>query len=161
MRISRNVLLFAVLGLLLPLGASAEIYKWVDEQGQTHYGEKPPAGQRSKQLQIDPGVATSPRAEKPDSSSNAGESRLERQQKLIRAMSEERQLKQEKREKAQRMEQQRIRNCANAKDNLRRYESSSSVYKVDDAGNRITLPGSERDKSIQRARAEVRKWCGS
>ena len=154
-------LLVASMVMFLSLTAHAEIYKWVDEHGQTHYGEKPPANKKSKQIYVRPapvsGIATETSTKQPSDS----RSRLEKQQKLIRALSDDRKQKQEQRAKQQRMEKQRIRNCAVSKDNLRRYQSSSSVYKVDDKGNRITLPGTERDKSIQRARAEVKKWCGN
>lgn len=34
---------------LIPLGVCAEsIYRWVDEQGQVHYGDRPPAGVRAE-----------------------------------------------------------------------------------------------------------------
>ena len=31
-----------LIGMLLTLAAPAEIYKWVDDEGKVHYGEKPP-----------------------------------------------------------------------------------------------------------------------
>ena len=31
-----------LIGMLLTLAAPAEIYKWVDDKGKVHYGEKPP-----------------------------------------------------------------------------------------------------------------------
>ena len=158
-----KIVLSTGLFLLLTQLAQAEIYKWVDEHGQTHYGEKPPAYNQAKKIQLRSQPGHSPSAsskqnttiEKPADTAT----RLEKQKKLIRALSEDRKQKKEQREKLQRMEKQRIRNCAIAKDDLRRYENSSAVYKVDDKGNRITLPSSERDKSILRARAEAKKWC--
>ena len=145
--------------LLISSQAYAAIYKWVDGQGLTHYGEKPPANIKSKQIQLrrESASSTSP-GRSPHQPTDTG-TRLKKQQKLIRALSADRKEKQEQQEKQQRMEKQRIRNCAMSKDNLRRYESSSAVYKVDDKGKRIILPSAERDKSIGRARAEVKKWC--
>ena len=35
----------ACLAALFALCAHAEVYKWVDEKGQTQYGETPPAGE--------------------------------------------------------------------------------------------------------------------
>ncbi len=35
---------------LLPLAAAAQVYKWVDEQGQTHYSQQPPVEQKSQQI---------------------------------------------------------------------------------------------------------------
>lgn len=33
---------------LLPLAASAQVYKWVDEQGRPHYGDRPPASAKTR-----------------------------------------------------------------------------------------------------------------
>lgn len=162
-KLGTRIVAFGIL-FFLSMTIQAEIYKWVDEHGQTHYGEKPPAHKKAKQVQLRNHSGSPSNADSvlsPAETPKDTTSRLEKQKKLIRALSDDRKAKQEEREKQQRMEKQRTRNCAIAKDNLRRYESSSSVYKVDDKGNRITLPGSERDKSIQRARAEVKKWCSS
>lgn len=43
--------------LLLPLAAQGEIYKWVDEKGNVHYGDEPqvPGAERMKKL---PGLST-------------------------------------------------------------------------------------------------------
>src|SRR5689334_23079425 len=39
-----GIMRIAVLGAVLAAApAWAQVYKWVDEQGRTHYGEKPPA----------------------------------------------------------------------------------------------------------------------
>ena len=155
-----NKILIASIVMFLSITVNAEIYKWVDKHGQTHYGEKPPENNKSKQFQLRNEPAPSVSKEKTVKNPAETKSRLEKQQKLIRALSDDRKQKKEDRDKKQRMAKQRVRNCANSKDNLRRYQSSSSVYKVDDKGNRVTLPGAERDKSIQRARDEVKKWCG-
>ena len=152
-------ILLACMFILFSMHIQAEIYKWVDERGHTHYGEKPPANKKSKQIQLRKEPVRSIPKDKVEKNPAETKTRLEKQQKLIRALSDDRKQKKEQREKQQRMSKQKVRNCANAKDNLRRYQSSSSVYKIDDDGNRITLPGAARDKSIQRARAEVKKWC--
>ena len=40
-RIIPNLCIFLI-SMLLTLAAPAEIYKWVDDEGKVHYGEKPP-----------------------------------------------------------------------------------------------------------------------
>lgn len=48
---------------LLPLllssavGAGAQVYKWVDEQGEVHYGDLPPGGAASEPVKL-PGLST-------------------------------------------------------------------------------------------------------
>lgn len=41
-----------VLLLLLTTHAGAEIHKWVDAQGKTHFSDMPPAGQQTEQLEL-------------------------------------------------------------------------------------------------------------
>ncbi|MFO1318905.1 MAG: DUF4124 domain-containing protein [Burkholderiales bacterium] len=48
-----RVALLAVAGALCVASARAQVYKWVDEQGVTHYGERPPvAAGPSRKLDI-------------------------------------------------------------------------------------------------------------
>lgn len=64
------VLLVALAGM--PLTCSAGVYKWVDNEGNVHFGDKPPveAGANEVEIKINsytsPGVTTSPFAGSPD-----------------------------------------------------------------------------------------------
>ena len=44
-------LLFAALAALSCASANAEVYKWVDKNGKTHYSDKLPEGARARQIQ--------------------------------------------------------------------------------------------------------------
>jgi Domain of unknown function (DUF4124) len=51
---------FAAVSLVLAIAvatAEAQVYKWKDANGVTHYGEKPPEGRQSKSMAIDRGPA--------------------------------------------------------------------------------------------------------
>lgn len=56
------------LSATLPVGA--EVFRWVDEQGQVHFGDCPPPDCRPEQVRIDPGPS--------DASVRAAEERAER-----------------------------------------------------------------------------------
>jgi hypothetical protein len=44
-------------GLILSLSAAAgSIYRWMDEQGQVHFGDKPPTGVQAKQEKARPAI---------------------------------------------------------------------------------------------------------
>ena len=48
------------------LPASAQVYKWVDEKGTTHYGERPPPGKKAREVQqrlANPGPAPGKQAQ--------------------------------------------------------------------------------------------------
>src|SRR5437762_3792750 len=51
--------------LSLAPGAQAQIYKWVDEKGQTHYEERPPDGKDTKDAKKMTAPAPSKEAAKP------------------------------------------------------------------------------------------------
>ncbi|MGY2340439.1 DUF4124 domain-containing protein [Pseudomonas sp. SDO5532_S415] len=61
---------FLTAGLLIglsPLSMAAQIYKWVDAQGVTHFDAQPPSGQQATIV-----VMPSPSAAKPAASLNSG-----------------------------------------------------------------------------------------
>ena len=41
-----------ILILLIPLSANAGVYKWVDANGQTHFGDRPPAKAASSEVKV-------------------------------------------------------------------------------------------------------------
>lgn len=42
----------AVTATMLAFGAPAKIYKWVDDQGQVHYGQQPPIGVDAEPMSV-------------------------------------------------------------------------------------------------------------
>ncbi|MES2129660.1 MAG: DUF4124 domain-containing protein [Pseudomonadota bacterium] len=56
--------IFVVLGLVLGAGAQAQVYKWVDAQGQVHYSGKPEASGKAKVSELK--VAAPPSTAPPD-----------------------------------------------------------------------------------------------
>ncbi len=53
--------LMAACLVALPLPTSAVVYKWVDENGKVHYGERPPAGAHKQPVKVhtNPGATQS------------------------------------------------------------------------------------------------------
>jgi len=42
-----------VAAALVPLAAGAQVYKWVDSQGRTQYGDRPPGESKSQSLKVE------------------------------------------------------------------------------------------------------------
>jgi predicted secreted Zn-dependent protease len=40
---------------LLPLAAAAQVFKWIDSQGRTQYGDKPPEEVKAQPVKVEPG----------------------------------------------------------------------------------------------------------
>ena len=140
--------LFAWL-LLAAQGSMAEIHRWVDEQGQVHFEDRSRAES-----------ATGTRGYKPPPASRDNHrERMERTQKLINAYQTERQQQREEKEQREQAQEQRKRRCLIARDNLEQYRRYGSIYRLDDNGERVYYSGQEREALMERARAEVQKWC--
>lgn len=150
-----NVLLCALL-CCVPIGvATAQVFKWVDEKGVTHYGERPPQGQKAQPVETKPlntpapGPASSPG--KARGSENWQEQNLEFQKRRIQ--------REQQAEREQREVNDRQRRCNVARDDLRRLESSRRLYDLNDKGERVYLDDAGRTAALERARRSVGRAC--
>jgi len=144
--------LVVVLTIFTPaVWAAGGVYKWVDEQGRVHYGERPPASSQSQEMQLKQQPTQGLSVDEP--------SREEQQQRLLRAFEEERAQKEEAKQKSKAEAAERERNCGRARDRLTRYQRSGFIYDIDQQGNRRILNDAEREATMREAEAAVRHWC--
>lgn len=135
--------------------AIAQVYKWVDEHGITHYSSVPPPGTSVRKL--DDVSAPAP---------ETIEAARERSQKIIdearRATVDRRRLNDleaEREAAAQRSADADARSCGKARQQLAVLESNRPVYRLDEGGQRVYINDKIRDAEIDRARAEVDRAC--
>jgi hypothetical protein len=140
--------------LLLTLAAPcrlspAEIYKWVDANGDVHYGDQPPdTGAESVHV---PG-------DQPDVNL---EQRLVRRQRLLDVLEEERERHKLETARQNDMRLTREANCRTATGILNAMLDSAYLYeKTADPYNPKILTLEERDAAIERASRDVANWCG-
>lgn len=145
---SLSTLILVVL-LVFTSQALAEVYKWVDERGRVHYGDKPTSDNAEK-VTIQKGSANDPLASE----------REEKRRKLLDIYQEDRSRK--KSDRAARIEEkkQRQANCAQAREKLEEIRRASYLYKDgNDAENREILSDSERGRAERESQQAVNKWC--
>jgi hypothetical protein len=135
------------------LASAAGVYKWVDEQGRVHYGERPPVRTQAQEMQI----KEAPLEDLPVE--DDGAARSDTTQRLLRAFEDEREQKKAQQQKRRDEQEKRQRNCALARDRLRRYQSASSLYNLDKQGERRFLSDAERTAYEQSAQQDVARWC--
>lgn len=135
---------------------AAGIYKWVDAEGNVHYGEQPPS-EGAKEMRIH----SSGGANQDDKSASLKKNIDPKTQrdKMIQALQGDRLARQEKKQKQQQKKNKIKQQCAQVKDTLRRYRHSAGLYKLDADGNRISLPDSVKQAETKRMQAEIKKWC--
>ena len=146
----KQPLYFLLILIMLPLPGGAEIYKWIDANGRVHYDDKPPVSGQKKLMDIN---------EQSNTVKAISDDRAEKRRKLLNAIDEDRQLKKDEEAKAKKKKTKLIKQCHNAKDSLKSYQRSSSVYDLDKDGNRVTLPGSVRDKIIANLKKKIAENC--
>jgi len=128
---------------------SAEVYKWVDEKGKTHYSDKP-VNENAETVEI-----------KKTPALDAGhKSRVEKQRRLLKVLDEERQETKQQKAEAKAEKLKRKTNCAKARKELQEIKSASFLYKESsDPRNPLVYSDAERSKFTEDAENAVQHWC--
>ena len=147
-RISNSSII--LLSWLITLSVSAEIYKWVDDEGKVHYGEKPPS------TITDDGIKTIKFKDNVDTQS-ANEA-LKKKSKSLNKLGKKR--KKEKEDAAaekDRLAKYKV-HCEKAKKNLANYKFPKVSIKEDDGSVRA-LAEEERQLGIKKSEEIVKQVC--
>lgn len=145
--------LLFVLAFGAAAAASAQQYKWVDQDGKVRYGDVPPPGVKATRLKPPAqGSAPSPAARK-----DAGKALTPDQ--AFRKRQEEAQKERETQAKADQDAQVKRENCARAQDGLRALESGQRISRTDSTGERYFLDEQQIAQETAKARQNVQQWC--
>ena len=136
-----------IAGLGLAEGtAIAGVYKWVDEQGQVHYGERP-EGQDAEKMTIRSNETTTPREIKSDDK-DADEHAEPEAEQAEKAPVEK---------YVPAYEKQRM--CREANTDIANISSRGRMREVDSQGNYRYLTEQERQQRLSAARKKQAKFC--
>jgi hypothetical protein len=143
-------LILPFLILLLPLLAHAEIVKWVDDKGEVHYSDQPPATAKTpKTLNIKNQPGASAPAQK-----SLADQELEFRKRQMEAEDAAKKAAEDK--KQAEIAQQ---NCASARANLKMLQDGVRMTKYNEKGERVFLDDADRAKAIAEAQRAVSDWC--
>jgi hypothetical protein len=138
--------------LVAATNTSSGIYKWVDENGNVQYGDRPPTDvETSNEVKIHT------QNDIPDS--GQGVDRKQARDRLLEQYKREREEKKEAAEKERQEKKKRQVRCNYARDRLTRYLEHGRLYEPMDNQERRFLSDQERDELIAKTRAEVKQWC--
>ncbi len=134
--------------LLLALSASAmagQIYKWVDAQGNTHFGAQPPEGQQA--AEVNPNISqpkvAAPAPPKLDDSKKD---------------TEQEQLDQDAREAAAKQEKERKTFCEETRKDLAQMKANPRL-RINDNGETRRLTEEERQERMAKSEASIKENC--
>ncbi|SHK84915.1 protein of unknown function [Marinobacter antarcticus] len=145
---NRKTLMLTLLMTVAPgMAMSASVYKWTDENGITHFGDRQPVGASSETVNVRSGT-----------SSGAATSRSSPQKRLGEL--QEQQQNEADREKETAVEaarrKQREANCENARSNLKVIESNARIRIQEDGEMRYLSPEeiAEQKEKLEEIAAE-------
>src|SRR5262245_34564564 len=137
--------------MLVSLPATAQVYKWVDGQGVTHYGERPPQGQKASPVTTTPPSGPGPSQAKPQSSQDWRDKDIDFQRRRIQR--EQQAAREQKDAKAM------TRRCNQARDDLRQLETVERIYDLNEKGERVYLGDAERKAEMEQTRQFIARNC--
>lgn len=143
-----------MLGVALnPAAGQNWVYKWVDAQGVTHYGARPPDGASAEQTGVkvrrtDPQAVKS-RLESADNMQAAVDTR---KQQAADSAAEDQQWQED-------AAKQRADNCKTAQDRLKAYNTAQRLYRELEDGERDYLDDDQTDAARADAHNLVNEWC--
>jgi CRISPR/Cas system CSM-associated protein Csm2 small subunit len=142
--------LFLTLIVMTTAAANAGIYKWTDEQGNVHFGDRPTSNQ-AEQIKL---------RKQPKSSSSTSNTTQPKvtQQQLLNMYQQEREKKKAEKKKQKEEAKKLALKCAQARDNLRQYEGSR-LYEVLPNGERRYFSEEERTSTISNLRKNIKRYC--
>lgn len=144
------ILLFLALSVM----ANAEVYKWTDSNGKTHYGDRPTAG-NAKQIKIE----TKPENTLPDDKNSASDNRKSIDN-WLKARDEERQIKKKEEAALAKEKAAQRRQCASMNSELRDMQRGGVVwYDLDATGQRRYYSDKEIAEQIEDLKTIIRKQC--
>jgi len=163
-----RIVILAVM-LAFAAAASAQMYRWVDENGRVHYtATPPPAGVQSRTLAAPsspPPAAPAPASD--DAAKDAAAKDAHKgpltpaeQEQEFRKRQLETQKAREKQAQAERDAQTKQQNCARARGALATLESGQRISRTDAQGERAYLDDAARARETEAARQAVQDWCG-
>jgi len=144
-----RLLLPLIAALLLPAAVQAGMYKWVDPQGVTHYGDQPPLGQQAQPLTPPP---------PPASSAPAEEKALKQRTESFDKAREEQQKTDAKAEQQRKAEAKRAENCKRLQDRLDHMRSHNRLMVLKN-GSLQSMSAEQRQSEITNLEAEYAKNC--
>ncbi len=142
--------LLIILCLLATPIAQAGTYRWVDENGQTHFGDRPPANAASDEITL---KATAPA---PDST--AGE-RKRRVNEFLK------QTEQERADRNRAQAEQKAKNakhearCQALRARLKHLKTVSGIYRLNNEGERVFVDDEENERLRREFQAKVQSEC--
>lgn len=141
-------LLLPIIALIIALPSQAEVYRWTDENGKTHFSDKPHAD--ATQLDIKP--------QKP-SGIGSSQQQIERQKAMLDDFQEKRERQQQQATQIRKKQAATDRYCKGLRNRLKNYREADYLFNRDASGEKQHLSDQQKQREEQQLRAEIAERC--
>jgi cytoskeletal protein RodZ len=146
-------LITAVALVLAPAVFAGKVYKWVDQNGNVHYGADRPSNS-AQELNIKVKPSSRPSPAKSAQSEDGQQSEREQAEETVKVNNEKELAEVEKKNA-----EIRKKNCSVAKKRLGAIKAGGRLYEVNEQGERSYWDDSTRQAKMAEAQAQVSEWC--
>ena len=145
-----STLTFCFITFFIAHANAESVYKWVDDQGNIHYGDRPQDAAAQTLHVPSPPPADEASQQRLNALIKQGKDTANKKEKETAKSAAKSGPSKEEMEK----------NCSIAKENLAKLEGASALlFETDKDGNRRILPLEERNKTTETMRKETEHWC--
>ena len=130
---------------------NAGVYKWTDKAGNVHYGDQPVVHQKATELNI---------ITKPSSGFSVSSDKKKERDRVLEEFKEDREARNKKRNDKRVAKKKLKKQCARARDGLKRHREASAVYKLNSKGERVFYSKEKRAKNERAFKKAIKKHCG-
>lgn len=145
-------LIYATIAIAIAAPASAQLYKWVDKDGKTHYSDTPPPGQESKSLSVGTGATTSAATPATPKTAVERDKELDKSRQALRDAGK-------KADDAAKDSAGREEACNRAKGAYATYADGGRIHKYNEKGERVFLDDQEIESERVRSQREMDEAC--
>jgi hypothetical protein len=135
-------------------GVQAQVYKWVDKDGNVQYSDQPPPADAAKSTLQKVMSISSPSTAAPGD--KAAEKATDKPKDSDKRRESD---KQKKGDETAKLAQQKQESCDNARAHLRSLEGGTRLSKIDANGERYFLEDDQRQQEVARARDVMADSC--
>ena len=145
-------------GMIFALGVQAQVYKWVDKDGNVHFTDQPPPKEETVSEEVDVSASELTPAQE-----RAAVARLQLQQQKMSDQQEGR-AKNEHEEKSRRIERhnesvRKSNACTKAQSQLHFLNGGGAIFSTDDNGERHYMDDGTRKATIANMRQQIKQYC--
>ncbi len=144
LKLCLSIFIFCVASL-----SNAGVYKWVDEHGQVHFGDRPATDTKAEKVDVSPATSGSISSE-----------RKAKRDRLLKVFEEDRNDKKQEQKSFSQKKAERKARCEKARADLNEYQNAGYLYQMDEQGEQVILDDTAHAKALDGAREQVTAWCG-